>query len=112
MSLDFAVPDYTSLSRHQADLKVDLPVQPHNVPMPLVIDATGLKVFGEGEWNVRQYGWSKRRTWRKLPLGVQEATGEIGAQTLTPARVDDASQVVSLLNQIQTPVQTVSADGT
>ena len=62
-------------------------------------------------WNVRQHGGRKRRTWRKLHLGVQEATGEIVAQTLTPARVDDASQVGSLLNQVQTPVPTVSADG-
>ena len=79
--------------------------------MHLVIDATGLKVFGEGEWHVRHHGGRKRRTWRKLHLGVNEATGEIVAQTLTSARKEDASQVVSLLDQVQTPVQTVSADG-
>lgn len=56
MGLDLAVPDYTTLSRRQADLKVDLPVQSRSAPMHLVIDATGLKVFGEGEWNVRQHG--------------------------------------------------------
>ena len=90
---------------------MNLPVQPRSAPLPLVIDATGLKVYGEGEWHVRHHGGRKRRTWRKLPLGVKEATGEIVAQTLTPARVEDASQVVSLLDQVQTPVQTVSADG-
>ena len=79
--------------------------------MPLVIDATGLNVFGEGEWNGPQHGGRNRRTGRKLHLGVQKAPGEIVAQTLTPARVEDASQVAPLLDHVQTPVQTVSADG-
>ena len=48
---------------------------------------------GEGEWKVRQHGWTKRRTWRKLHVGVHEATGEVVAQTLTSHRIDDASQV-------------------
>jgi hypothetical protein len=48
-----------------------------------VFDSTGLKVFGEGEWKVRQHGYSKRRTWWKLHLGVDEASGEIIASALT-----------------------------
>ena len=79
--------------------------------MPLVVDATGLKVSGEGEWKVRQHGWSKRRTWRKWHIGVLEATGKIVAQTLTPAGRDDASQVLPLLDQVPKLVQTFRADG-
>ena len=59
----------------------------------MVVDSTGLKVYGEGEWKVRQHGWSVHRTWRKLHVGVNEATGEIVAETLTENSVDDASQV-------------------
>ena len=65
MGVAFAVPDHTTLSRRHAGLKVALPVQPRHEPMHLVVDATGLKVSGEGEWKIRQHGWSKRRTWRK-----------------------------------------------
>ena len=68
--------------------------------MHLVVDSTGLKVYGEGEWKVRQHGWSKRRTWRTWHLGVDEATGEIVAQTLTTNRQDDAGPVEPLLDQI------------
>ena len=111
MGVAFAVPDHTMLSRRQADLKVALPVQARHEPMHLVVDATGLKVSGEGEWKVRQHGWRKRRPWRKWHIGVLEATGEIVAQTLTSAGWDDASQVAPLLDPVPTPVQTFTADG-
>ena len=111
MGVDLAVPDHTTLSRRHADLKVALPVQPRHEPMHLVVDSTGLKVYGEGEWKVRQHGWRKRRTWRKWHIGVHETTGEIVAQTLTSAGQDDASQVAPLLDPVPTPVQTFTADG-
>ena len=92
MGLAVRVPDHTTLSRRQADLAVAMPTQPKDQPLHLVVDATGLKVYGEGEWKVRQHGWNKRRTWRKLHLGVDEATGEIVAQTLTTNSQDDAGR--------------------
>ena len=79
--------------------------------MHLVVDSTGLKVYGEGEWKVRQQGYTKRRTWRTLHLGVNEATGEIVAQTLTPHRQDDAGQVEPLLGQVQAPIKALGGDG-
>ena len=79
--------------------------------MHLVVDSTGLKVYGEGEWKVRQHGWTKRRTWRKLHVGVHEATGEVVAQTLTSHRIDDASQVAPLLTQVDEAVGAVGGDG-
>ena len=80
-------------------------------PIHLVVDATGLKVYGEGEWKVRQHGVHQRRTWRKVHLGVDEATGQIVAQTLTPAGVDDGSQVSPLLAQVQAPIEATGGDG-
>ena len=65
MGLALAVPDYSTLSRRHGSLAVVLPKKPTDSPMHLVVDSTGLKVYGEGEWTVRQHGWSKRRTGRK-----------------------------------------------
>ena len=114
MGLALAVPDYSTLSRRQGALAVALPKkQPDSPagPMHLVVDSTGLKVYGEGEWKVRQHGWTKRRTWRKLHVGVNEATGEVVAQTLTSHRTDDASQVAPLLSQVDEAVAAVGGDG-
>ena len=111
MGLALAVPDYSTLSRRQGRLRVVLPNKPTDSPLHLVVDSTGLKVYGEGEWKVRQHGWTKRRTWRKLHVGVNEATGEVVAQTLTSHRVDDASPVRPLLTQIDEAVGTVGGDG-
>ena len=66
MGVDLRVPDHTTLCRRQGDLNVDLPVQSHHAPIHLVVDSTVLKGYGEGEWKVRQHGFYKRRTWRKL----------------------------------------------
>ena len=100
MQLELAVPDYSTLSRRCRVAKGNWrwfcqPSAPIN-RWHLVVDSTGLKVYGEGEWKVRQHGWTKRRTWRKLHVGVNEATGEVVAQTLTSHRIDDASQVPPL----------------
>ena len=111
MGLALRVPDYSTLSRRQADQAGSLSPPPPRGPIHLVVDATGLKVYGEGEWKVRQHGVSQRRTWRKLHLGVDEATGQIVAQTLTTARVDDGSQVEPLLEQVQAPIEAVGGDG-
>ena len=114
MQLDLATPDYSTLSRRQGSLAVVLPKKQTDRPdrpMHLVVDSTGLKVYGEGEWKVRQHGWTKRRTWRKLHVGVHEATGEVVAQTLTSHRIDDASQVAPLLTQVDEAVGVVGGDG-
>ena len=111
MGLVLAVPDYSTLSRRQGQLAVGLPTRCSDQPMHLVVDSTGLKVYGEGEWKVRQHGWTKRRTWRNLHVGVNEATGEVVAQTLTSHRIDDASQVAPLLTQVDEAVRAVGGDG-
>lgn len=111
MGLAASAPDYTTLCRRGRTLGVDLPVVSPDAPLHVVVDSSGLKVYGEGEWKVRQHGWSKRRTWRKLHLGVNEATGEIVAQTLTENSVDDAAQVAPLLAQIKASIETLGGDG-
>ncbi|HIG56413.1 MAG TPA: IS5 family transposase, partial [Candidatus Handelsmanbacteria bacterium] len=105
-----AVPDYSTLSRRQGTLKVALPVQPTDGPMHLVVDSTGLKVYGEGEWTARQHGASTRRTWRKLHLAINANTQDIVAQQLTKAYAADARQLKPLLRQIDTPIERCYAD--
>ncbi len=96
---DLPVPDYTTLSKRQEDLDIDLPTSSKTSPIHLVIDSTGLKVYGEGEWKQRIHGKQKRRTWRKLHLGVDSDTGEITAVTLTDNTSGDGSQVEPLLEE-------------
>lgn len=74
MSLELELPHYSTLSRRAEDLKVNLLVSPTRGPRHVVIDSTGVKVYGEGEWKCREHGVSKRRTWRKLHLGIDEQT--------------------------------------
>ena len=84
---------------------------PSSGPVHLVLDSSGFKVYGEGEWKVRQHGWSKRRTWRKLQLGVDEATGEIVAAVASEASVTDDDVVPDLVEQVNRPLAQVSGDG-
>jgi hypothetical protein len=86
-------------------------VLPRSGPVHLVIDSSGFKVYGEGEWKVRLHGWSKRRTWRKLHLAVDEATGEIVAAVASEAGVSDDDALPDLLAQVPGEVGQVSADG-
>ncbi len=108
---DLEAPDYSTLSRRQGALQIRLPVKAKGEGLHIVVDSTGLKIYGEGEWRTRQYGWSYRRTWRKLHLCIDVETGEIVAQTLTLAGVDDASQVKPMLEQINGRVDRVGGDG-
>lgn len=111
MEVPLSAPDHTTLSRRQKALKVDLPVQPSDRPRHLVIDSSGVKLYGEGEWKTRQHGWTKRRTWRKVHLGIDADTGEVTAETLTKAGTDDASQVKSMLAQTPGEVARLYGDG-
>jgi transposase len=80
-------------------------------PLQVLIDSSGFKVVGEGEWKVRIHGKGKRRKWLKLHLSVDGNTGEVVAALTTVATSGDAPQVRDLLNQIEEPIAQVSADG-
>jgi transposase len=105
------VPCYSTLSRRAAEVSVALGARPRSTPLHLVIDSSGFKVYGEGEWKVRQHGWSKRRTWRKLHLAVDEATGEIVVAMASEAKVADANALPDLLAHVKGKIRQVSADG-
>jgi hypothetical protein len=111
LGIDVKVPCYSTLSRRQTGLNVDLNAAPSAEPLHLVVDSTGLKVFGDGEWKVRQHGTSKRRVWRKVHLAVDEATGSIQAAVTTTNSVGDGQMLPCLLEQIEPPISQVSADG-
>ena len=80
-------------------------------PIHLLIDSTGLKVFGAGEWLQEKHGAKARRTWKKLHLAVDADTGMIMASTLTGSDVGDPSQVAPLLDQIEATITSITADG-
>ena len=105
------MPDYSTLSRRGKTLKVRLPLAPKKGGVHMVVDSTGLKLYGEGEWKVRIHGKSKRRTWRKLHIGVDEATGEILVSALTTADVSDGEALPEMLREVDAPVTKVSGDG-
>jgi hypothetical protein len=77
----------------------------------VVVDSTGVKVYGEGAWKTRHHGVSKRRTWRKLHLGIDEATGEIVAAMVTTNDRADGEMLEELLEQIEGEIEQVSGDG-
>jgi hypothetical protein len=117
------VPHYSTLSRRHDGLLVDLSAKPAKADdeaaeapeapeaRHIVIDSTGLKVYGEGEWKQRQHGKSKRRTWRKIHLGLDPETGEITATRLTDNSQHDASQVAPLLAETRAQGQAIATVG-
>ena len=111
MEVEVAIPDFTSLAKRAAQLKVCLEVAPSKGPIDIVIDSTGLKVFGAGEWRAQAYQHPKRRTWRELHLSINAATQEIVAEVLTSKKRDGADLVPPILAQIDPPVAKLYGDG-
>lgn len=111
LGLNLPVMHYSQLSRRCALLEVTLPRRAKSEPLHMVVDSTGVKVFGEGEWKVRQHGYTKRRTWRKLHLGADETTGEIVAAIVTTNDVADSQVLEDLLEQAAEEIAQVSGDG-
>ena len=111
---EVGVPDHTTFARRSPGLALATALaraQASGGPVDVVIDATGLKVRGAGEWQVEQHGACSRRGWRKLHLAVDPGSGEILACELTSNEEGDASQVGPLLAQIPGSIGAVIADG-
>ena len=85
VGLDWAVPDFRTLSRRQKTLAVNIPYRGSRGPLHLLIDSTGIKVEGEGEWHARKHGGAKRRVWRKIHFGIDAETLEVRAVEITGA---------------------------
>jgi len=113
VGLDWAVPDFSTLSRRQSTLNVSLPYRNGTGPLNLLIDSTGIKSEGEGEWNARKHGGPKRRIWRKIHIGIDEETLEVRAVEVTTSNIGDAPMLPELLAQIplDQDIGSVTADG-
>jgi IS5 family transposase len=111
LHLAVAIPDYSTLSRRRATLEVELPRAHQKEALHLVVDSTGVKVFGEGEWKVRQHGYTRRRTWRKVHVGVDESSGEVVAAVVTTNSSHDSQVLPDLLRQVEENLTQVSGDG-
>ena len=111
--LRWSVPDFSTLSRRQKTLDVTIPYRGSKGALHLLVDSTGIKVEGEGEWHSRKHGASKRRVWRKIHIGIDEETLEIRAVEVTSSNVGDAPMLPDLLKQIgpDQEIATVTADG-
>ena len=107
--IDLDVPDYTTLCRRMTTLEVRLPKQKKE-KLTMILDSSGLKIFGEGEWKVRQHGYSKRRTWKKIHIGIDK-DGEVRAVTTTDPDAHDSEVVSKLIAQELAPIDAIAADG-
>ena len=110
MQVSLPIPDYSTLSLRAKNLHVDLH-RAVNGPLHLILDSTGLKVRGDGEWKRKWYGMNRHRKWRKFHLGIDPKTGEIEAVDLTSSCVHDSTPVPRMLKQVQQPILSVTADG-
>ncbi|MBD6620922.1 IS5 family transposase [Komarekiella sp. 'clone 1'] len=111
MGIELAVPAHSTLSRRLSKLSVKLPVVPKDQAVHVVVDSTGVKVYGEGEWKVRTHGVGKRRMWRKLHLGCDQDSGEILGAVVTTNDMADCEVLPDILEQIEQPIEQVSGDG-
>ena len=110
LGLDLAVPNHSTLSRRAETLEVPRPISRAR-PVHLLVDSTGLRLCGAGEWLVEKHGTRRRRSWRKLHIGVDASTGQILSSELTPHDVDDGSQVEPMLDKITDPLASLTGDG-
>ena len=111
--LDWDVPDFSTLSRRQKHLQVTLTYQRRGEALHLLIDSTGIKMLGEGEWKRKKHGADYRRQWRKVHLGIDAQTLEVRAIEITANSVGDAPMLPALLEQIppEEALASVGADG-
>jgi len=111
--LEWVVPNFSSLSRWQKALQVNIPYRGSDGPLHLLIDSTCIKVEGEGEWNARKHGGPKRRVWRKIHFGIDEKVLEVRAVEITGSHIGDAPILPDLFDQIppDEEIASVTADG-
>ena len=111
--LDWPVPDLSTLCRRQKAVTIQIPFRRSDGDLNLLVDSTGVKMRGEGEWQVRRHGPGRRRQWRKVHLAMDTATGDIRGVEFTSSQQGDSPMLPDLLAQIPAdqPIGTVTADG-
>jgi Transposase DDE domain len=111
MDLDLPCPDHTTLSRRNATVEVRRQVdRASQEPIDVIVDSTGLKVCGQGEWHSQKHGEKKGKCWKKLHVGVDDQ-GQIVASTVTESNEQDPSQVPDLLDQVDEEIGRFIGDG-
>jgi len=108
---DLAVPDHSTLSHRAKTLGVPPLRRPGTGRLHLLVDNTGLKLGGAGEWLVEKHGTYRRRSWRKLAIGLDADSGAIVAVDVTRKDDDDAAMAGALLDRIADPIASFTADG-
>lgn len=111
LSLPLTVPDYTTLCRRCSQVPFWIQWPKNKGIRDVVLDSTGLKLYGEGEWKVRKQGWSYHRSWRKLHVALRAEDQQAEAVVLSENSLTDAMAVAPLLDQIPSPINSVIADG-
>lgn len=111
MGLDLPVPDHTQISRRARRLPVTITRKERQGPIHLVVDSTGLKIYGEGEWKVRQHGAGKRRTWRKIHLAVDGHAKDMIGVEVTTVDWADCEVFEGLVGQVEGVIEQIDADG-
>jgi IS5 family transposase len=106
-----SVPHYSVLCRRSEKLPVHIKAAKAKPITDIVVDSTGLKVYGEGEWKVRMHGWSKHRSWMKLHVALDAESQQAEAVVLTTNAVDDAGAVEELLKQVDAKINSFTGDG-
>ena len=106
-----SIPDYTTLCRRAQSLQVDIPLPVSDAPLHLVIDSTGIKLYGEGEWKVKKHGWRRHRQCRKVHIAVDAQTNVIHAVDTTENDVTDTQAFPSVLDQVTRNIASVGGDG-
>ena len=111
LKVSMDIPDFSTFCKRAKSLKVSLCKFKKDDKLDIVVDSTGLKVYGEGEWKVRKFGWSKHRTWRKLHICIDGNTQEIIEEELTENSVDDGDVVEEILNNVSEEINSFRGDG-
>ena len=111
LGLTLNVPDHSTMCRRSKTLALPPLRRSETGPLHLLVDSTGLKLGGAGEWLVENHGTSRRRSWRKLHIGIDAGSGDILAIELTRKDVDDAARTDALLDQVSDPIASFTADG-
>ena len=108
---EVTVPSHTTISRRLSTLEIKIGARSYDEPIHVVVDGTGLKVYGEGEWKVRQHGVGKRRTWRKLQLAVNEANDDVLFAVFTDVSCADGDALGELLDGVDAEIRQLTGDG-
>ena len=111
MGLDFRIPDHSNMSRRGRDLTIEVPIKKRVEPIHLVVDSTGLKIYGEGEWKIRKHGKSKRRHWVKVHLGVDANEKDVLGIEVTTEDYSDSEMFESLVTQVDGEIARIYGDG-